>query len=169
MNVIEAINNKRAVRQFTEQNISDADLKTILNAGRRAGSSKNSQPWHFIVLRDRERLQALSEYGTYAGHLAGANLGVAMLTVPFENRWSIMFDLGRAAQNMMLTAWDLGIGSVMATIYEPEKARALFQFPDDLMMYVAISFGYPVENPANRPARKNMRRSFEDVVHWEQW
>lgn len=169
MDVISTINNKRAVREFTEQPVSDAALQVILNAGRRAGSAKNMQPWHFIVLRDRQRLKALSECGTYAGHLAGANVGVAMLTADPAARWSIMFDLGRAAQNMMLAAWELGIGSVMATIYEPEKAREILQFPQEHHIRSAISFGYPVNDPAARPARKGMRRTFDEVVHWEQW
>lgn len=169
MDTIQAINSKRAVREFADQPISDEALKTILNAGRRAGSAKNMQPWHFVVIRDRQRLKTLSECGTYAGHIAGANLAVAIVSVNFETRWSIMFDIGRAAQNMMLVAWELGIGSVMGTIYEPEKARQILKFPDDKHMYCAISFGYPRQNPADRPPKKNMRRTFEDVVHWEQW
>src|SRR5215510_1575472 len=72
MDVLEAIASKRAVRHFTDQPISDEDLRAILNAGRRAQSSKNTQPWTFIAILDRQALQRLSECGAYAGHLAGA-------------------------------------------------------------------------------------------------
>jgi nitroreductase len=169
MTVYDTIRAKRAVRHFAAQPISEESLRRILNAGRLAGSSKNTQPWMFIAIRDRERLKALSECGTYAAHLAGANVGVALLTPDPAQRWSIMFDLGQAAQNMMLTAWELGIGSVMATIYEPEKARSLLGFPEEWHIRAAISFGYPSYDPASKPSKKGMRRTFDDVVKWERW
>ena len=71
MNVYDAVRSKRSIRQFGDRAISDEDLTRVLNAGRLAGSSKNSQPWHFIVLRDRERSIALSKLGAWAGHLVG--------------------------------------------------------------------------------------------------
>lgn len=169
MNVYDAVCAKRAIRHFADQPISDETLRKILNAGRLSGSSKNTQPWMFIVIRDRDRLKALSECGTYAAHLAGANVGVALLTPDPAQRWSIMFDLGQAAQNMMLTAWELGIGSVMATIYEPEKARSLLGFPEEWHIRAAISFGYPSYDPATKPPKKGMRRTFDEVVKWERW
>ena len=95
MNVDEAVNQKRAIRQFSDQPIPDEILVRILNAGRRSGSSKNNQPWHFIVLRDRERLAALSRCGSFAGHLAGATVGVALVTGDWRERWPVAFDLGR--------------------------------------------------------------------------
>ncbi len=169
MNVYDAVCAKRAIRHFADQPISDETLRKILHAGRLSGSSKNTQPWMFIVIRDRDRLKALSECGTYAAHLAGANVGVALLTPDPAQRWSIMFDLGQAAQNMMLTAWELGIGSVMATIYEPETARSLLGFPEEWHIRAAISFGYPSSDPATKLAKKGMRRTFDDVVKWEGW
>lgn len=170
MNVFDAVRSKRAVRKFSEQPISDDDLLKILHAGRWSGSSKNTQPWHFIVLRERERLAALSECGLYAGHLAGANVGVALVTRDWRERWPIAFDLGRATQNMMLVAHELGIGSVIANIYEIERANALLELPSDLMCYAAISFGYPADpTELQRPPRRGAKRSLDDVVHWERW
>lgn len=170
MNVFEAVRSKRAIRQFSEQPIPAEDLIKILHAGRWAGSSKNSQPWHFIVLRQREHLQALSKCGHYAGHLAGANVGVALVTGDWRERWPVAFDLGRAAQNMMLVAHELGIGSVMANIYEIERAKELLGLPTDLMCYAAISFGYPADSAElQRPPRKGAKRALAEVVHWERW
>src|SRR5512134_2845957 len=139
MNVHEAIRTKRAVRTFSTRSIPDELVSQIVNAGRRAQSAKNMQPWHFIAIRDPHRLRALSECGAFAGHLAGAGLGVAVLTVDPAVRWSIMFDAGQAAAYMQLEAWALGIGSCLATIYEPDKARALLGFPADLHLNAAIS------------------------------
>lgn len=171
MDVSTAINNKRAVREFLVKPIPDEHVDTILNAGRRAQSAKNHQPWHFIAIRDKRILKSLSETGTFAGHLAGAALGVAIITPPMEQRFSIMFDAGQAAAYMQLAAWELGIGSCPATIYEPEKARELLGFPEDLHIYIALSFGYPKdENAITRPpSKKGGRKDFDDVVHYERW
>jgi nitroreductase len=170
MNVSEAISLKRAARQYQDKPLPENAVLAILNAGRRAQSSKNSQPWHFIAIRDRETLKALSETGHFAEHLDGAALGVALLTPDPEQRFSIMFDAGQAAAYMQLAAWELGIGSCLATIYEPDRARELLGFPDDMHVRIAISFGYPQDREllSQRP-RKGGRRSMNEVVHWERW
>jgi len=170
MNVSDAIKYKRAVRQFQDKPLPRDVILAILDAGRRAQSSKNTQPWHFIAIQDKGALKALSEFGTYAGHLAGAALGVAVITTSPEQRFSIMFDAGQAAAYMQLAAWELGIGSCLATIYEPEKARQLLGFPEDLFIRIAISFGYPLQDgQIDSPLLKGGRRSFDEVVHWERW
>lgn len=170
MEVSTAIRTKRAVRQFQDKPISEENIRAILNSARLAQSSKNTQPWHFIVIRDRDTLSALSKMGTYAGHLAGAAMGVAIITPPPGERVTIMFDAGQAAAYMQLAAWDLGIGSCLATIYQPEEARELLSFPDKLYLNIAISFGYPSQaEDIHRPPRKSGRRTLDNVVHWERW
>ncbi len=170
MDVYQAILTKRAVRIFQDQPLTDQQVRRILNAGRRAQSSKNTQPWQFIAIRERERLEALSQLGTYAGHLAGAALGVAILTPDPAQRWSIMFDAGQAAAYMQLAAWEMGIGSCPATIYQPEKARALLGFPAEWHLRVALSFGYPAEpQMLSAPPRRGGRKSFAETVHFETW
>lgn len=170
MQVSEAIQTKRATRKFKQEPLPEDAVRAILNAGRRAQSAKNMQPWDFIAIQDKERLKAFSECGTYAGHLAGAALGIAIVTPPFKERFSIMFDAGQAAAYMQLAAWERGIGSVPATIYERERARALLGFPEDRECYIALSFGYPEDEEAlTRPPQKGGRRPFQDTVRWETW
>jgi nitroreductase len=170
VDVLETIRKKRAIRTFKDQAIPQEIADAILYAGRRAQSSKNSQPWHFIAVRDKNRLKSLSECGHYAGHLAGAAMGVAILTPDPGQRFSIMFDAGQAAAYMQLAAWDYGIGSCLASIYEPDQAREILGFPDDLHIRIAISFGYPQdEEKIAKSPEKGGRRPFEDVVHWETW
>jgi nitroreductase len=166
--VFDVIRAHRAVRQFRDEPLPDDAIHQILEAGRLAGSAKNSQPWHFVAVQDRETLRALSTCGAYAGHLAGAALGVALVTEDPFSRLSVPFDLGRAAQNMMITAWSLGIGSVMATLYQPDKAADILGVPASHTIPWCISFGYPAD-PTERPPRKGGRRPREEVIHWERW
>jgi nitroreductase len=170
MKVSEAIRLKRAVRQFRPDPLPENAIHAILNAGRRSQSSKNSQPWHFIAIQEKPTLKALSECGTWAGHLAGAALGVAILTPDPVEKFQTMFDAGQAAAFMQLAAWELGVGSCPASIYEPEKARNLLGFPPELHLRIALSFGYPTDNLtlSAKPA-KGGRRELVDIVHWENW
>jgi len=170
MQVYEAIRSKRAVRTFQDRPIPEEQVQRILNAGRLAQSAKNMQPWHFIAIQDRAALQALSELGHFAGHLAGAALGIALITPPPSQRFSVMFDTGQAAAYMQLAAWEMGIVSCPATIYQPEAARDLLGFPEDMEINVALSFGFPTDEAVSpRKARKEGRRAFNEVVHFERW
>jgi nitroreductase len=170
MNVSEAIRMKRAVREFKDKKLQNAQIEAILNAGRRAQSAKNQQPWQFIAIDDRQTLEELSKLGTYAGHLAGAALGVAILTPDPAQRWSIMFDAGQAAAYMQLVAWEMGIGSCPATIYQPEAARELLGFPDNWHIRVALSFGYPADDQTltGEPVSGG-RNKLEEITHWNSW
>jgi len=170
MNVSDAIRTKRAIRKFQDKSLPDDVAQTILNAGRRSQSSKNEQAWQFIAIRDKSILKALSECGTWAGHLAGAALGVALLTPDPEGKFQIMFDAGQAAAFMQLAAWELGVGSVPASIYEAEKAREILRFPDEWHLRIALSFGYPLhEEQLSAAPKKGGRRGLEEVVHWDKW
>ena len=170
MDVFEAMRTKRAVRNFNEEPLPESTVEKILNAGRRSQSSKNSQPWSFIAIQDKDTLQKLSELGTWAGHIANAALAVAIVSPDFTQKFSIAFDLGQAAAFMQLAAWELGIGSCLATIYETEKARQLLGFPEDQQLHVAISFGYPLDTSVLSAApEKGGRKPFNQVVHWNHW
>lgn len=170
MNVSEAIRLKRAVRKFKSEPLPEEAMQAILYAGRRAQSSKNSQPWHFIAITDKATLKGLSQCGDFAGHLAGAALGVAIVTPDPSERFQILFDAGQAAAYMQLAAWELGIGSCPATIYKPEQARQLLGFPEDLHLRFALSFGYPHEAEViTKAPQKGGRKSMDEIVHWEKW
>lgn len=170
MDVSDAIRTKRAVREFSDQPLQESEIRSILEAGRRSQSSKNTQPWHFIAIQDKDTLRSLSELGNWAGHLATAALGVAILTPDPESRFQVLFDAGQSAAYMQLAAWGQGIGSCLASIYETEKARQLLGFPADLHLRIAISFGYPLSKEVlSRAPRKGGRKPFEELVHWDHW
>jgi nitroreductase len=171
--VWKAIATVRVVRTFADRPIEPADLDRILRAGRHAGSSKNLQRWTFIVCRDRAHLAELAKLGPWAGHLAGAALAIALVTPDPHapgTPLSVMFDLGRAAQNMVLAAWELGIGSVPATVYEHDLARKLLGYPDDQHCEYMLSFGYPADpNDLTRPPKAGGRRDLDEIVREEHW
>jgi nitroreductase len=170
MNISDAIRQKRAVRQFKDQPLPQEAVLAILNAGRRAQSSKNSQPWRFVAVTDKATLKALSECGQWAGHLAGAALGVTLLTENPEEKFQRLFDLGQAAAYMQLAAWELGIGSCMATLYQGEQARQILNVPPAWHLRFAISFGYPLDPAAlTRPPRQGGREALAEMIHWETW
>jgi nitroreductase len=169
----DAIAHKRAIRRFATEPLAPDHLDRILQAGRHAPSSKNRQRWMFIVCEDRDHLRELSQVGPFADHIAGAAAAVAIVTPdprpPGAGR-SILFDVGMAAENMMLAAWELGIGSVPATVYEPDLARKLLGFPEDQYCEYIFSFGYPAD-PADltRPPKAGGRRPLDDMVRQERW
>lgn len=170
MNVSEAIRTKRAVREFQDKALPENVIHAILNAGRRSQSSKNGQTWQFITIQDKSVLKALSECGQWAGHITGAALAVAILTPEPTEKFQTMFDAGQAAAFMQLAAWELGVGSCPASIYETEKSREILSFPAEWHLRIALSFGYPLdEGVINTPPRKGGRREFDDVVHWDRW
>ena len=170
MNVSKAIQLKRAIRKFSPEPLPRQTMLAILNAGRRAQSSKNTQPWHFIAITEQDTLTALAECGNWAGHLAGAALGVAIVHADPGEKFQLMFDIGQAAAYMQLAAWDLGVGSCLASIYQPDKARLLLGFPESLHLRIAISFGYPLDaGLLEAKPKPGGRRNLEQVVHWERW
>lgn len=171
MHVWDAIQKKRAIREFKDKPLTEEHIERILNAGRRSQSSKNSQPWHFIAVQDKDRLQKVSELGDWMGHVAGAALCV-VIVVPEENERTIwhFFDAGQSASYMQLAATEIGVGSCLGTIYNPEEARTLLNIPDDYQTRLVISFGYPAdESQLTRPLKSDGRRDLDEVVHWETW
>jgi len=168
-----AIATRRAIRAFADRPLQPDHLDRILRAGRRSGSSKNRQRWDFIVCRDRDHLRELGAVGEWAGHLARAAVGIALVTPGPDATGaheSIQFDLGLAAQNMMLVAWELGIGSVPATVYQHDLARRLLGYPADHECAYLLSFGYPADpTDLTRPNSTGGRRPLAEMVHDERW
>jgi nitroreductase len=169
----QAINSIRVVRDFSERPLDPDHVDRILQAGRRTASSKNRQDWAFIVVRDREQLRQLGKVGRYAGHLARAATAIALVRPDATNEHQLrtfLWDLGRAAQNMVLAAWELGIGSVPATVYDLELASRVLCLPADQRCDFLLSFGYPADpSVLTAPNRAGGRLPLDVVVHEETW
>src|SRR5512142_1381541 len=126
MQTWEAIASRRNVRTFDGRPIPAADLDQILEAGRRAPSSQNWQPWDFILVTDPGQLRELAKVGPGAGHVAGAASSIVVIGPPGDNSFRLAeFDLGQAVMAMILAAADLGIGSCHAGVRDLVLARGL--------------------------------------------
>jgi nitroreductase len=163
MDVYETIISKRDTRAYLDRPIPEDTLRRILNAGRMAGSSKNSQPCRFIVMRDREAIARLAEAGDFTAPMLSAPLVVAVM---LEEGWR-PFDAGRAAQNMMLAAWAEGIASCPVGIQRVDEGRRAVGAPEDFEVHMVICFGYP--EPGVPLGRGQKRRPLEEIVHMERW
>jgi nitroreductase len=172
METWDAIRTRRNVRRFADRPIADADLDRIVAAAALAPSSMNEQRWAFVVCRRRERLQELAAAGPYAGHVAGAAAAIAFVTPrpgDLEERESIAFDLGQAVENAMLAAWDLGIGSCHASVYDQDRIRSLLGYPEDAACDLIVSFGYPADPTMAPPGSRGGRKPIASVRHDERF
>jgi nitroreductase len=166
----------RSVRRFSPQPIPEDVLLDVLEVGRWTGSSKNTQPWHTIVVRERETLLKLATCGPFAGHVAGAQAAIVLVMEDANRR----FDEGRLAQNVMLAAWAHGVGSCIGSLYpEANTARAmeLLGVPARRGLHTAISLGYPADaqalrlsaNPAGLTTVPIGREDRSTLVSWERF
>jgi nitroreductase len=172
MDVWTAITTQRAVRSFSDRPIAEGDIERILEAGRRAPSSKNNQPWEFVLVTERATLERLAAVGDYAGHLADATAAIAFVTADGSPRRLAydLYDLGHATQNMMLAALELGIGTVHAAVFDQALVRGPLGLPDDRRCDFLISLGYPAQpGLLDRPRRKVPRQPLSELVHRERW
>ncbi len=169
MQTWEAITSRRNVRSFADRPVAADDLDQILEAGRRAPSSQNWQPWDFILVTDPGQLRELARVAPGAGHVAQSAATIAIVAPAGDNEYRrAQFDIGQATMAMMVTAADLGIGSCHAGVQDVQLARQVLRFPADREWLLLISLGYPADRPL-APVRSPLRRPFDEVVHRGRW
>lgn len=171
MEAWDAICARRDVREFADRPIPESDLERILEAGRRSPSAMNSQPWNFVVCRDRETLRRLADACGAAHHVATCAAAVALVAPERdseEGRWWVQYDLGQVTMSMMIAATALGIGSSHAGVQEKQAVVRLLGIPEGLFCRHVIAFGYPKTGNL-RPIANPKRRPLSDIVHFERW
>jgi nitroreductase len=162
-----AIASKREERAYDERPIPEDAVRRILDAGRIAGSSTNRQPWRFYVLEDRGVVERVAENTYVPGNLLDAKLVVA---ITVSGRGPLTFDAGRAAQNMMLAAWNDGVGSCPNGMSDREKAAQAIGLEEGEEPVIVLSFGYPARprDPSSRSPgewiERANRKAFDEVV-----
>jgi nitroreductase len=169
MQTWEAIRSRRNVRSFADRPITDSDLDQILEAGRRSPSSRNWQPWDFVLLTERARLQELAKVWRGAGHVAESAATIALIAPAQDDEFGrAQYDLGQATMSIMLAAADLGVGSCHSAVGDHELARQILGLPEDKSCAFMISLGYPAGRPL-APIGVPDRRPFEEIVHRGSW
>ena len=159
------------MRQFADRTVPDEALDRILEAGRRAPSAGNWQPWDFVLVTDRSQLVELAKVWQGAGHVARAAAAIAIVAPePQDDRQSalLQYDLGQATYAMTVAAADLGVGTGHAAAADQEKAKEVLGFPDGRFLAYVLSVGYPADKPLAVLHRLD-RRPFDEVVHRGRW
>jgi nitroreductase len=163
MDVLEAIRTMLAVRRYLDRPVPEATLRRILEAGRSTGSAMNRQPWHFIAVRDPERLRRLGALATSGPYVAQAPLAIV---VAFEPSRFAVSDASRAIQSMMLAAWADGVGSNWVGFGGLDEVKRLLDVPADHDVLAIVPFGYPAQ-PVGRG--RKARKPLAAVAHRERF
>jgi nitroreductase len=163
LDAYQAIIGKRDRREYDSRPIPEDVLRRIIQAGRMAGSSSNSQPFRFIVMRDQAAKERLAPAGPGTAPLVKAPLAIVVVL----ERGRRDFDVGRAAQNMMVAAWAEGIHSCPIGLREEAVASAALGLPETHVASIGISFGYPA--PAAAAGESRPRLPLEELVHYDRW
>ncbi|GER91208.1 NADH dehydrogenase [Dictyobacter vulcani] len=163
MEVFDAIRTVLAVRQFQDKPIPEDIIHEIVEAGHLSASSMNGQPWHFIVVQDKETLRQLAPLARTGPYIAQAPMAIV---VAMEHSPFAISDGSRAIQSMILTAWARGIGSNWVGFDNLEQVRPLLDIPEDINVLAVLPFGYPV-SATSKGAKK--RKPLGEIAHSERW
>lgn len=163
MDVFEAVRTMLAVRRYLDRAVPETIVQRIVEAGRLTGSAMNLQPWHFIVVQDRDTLRRLGALARSGPYVAEAPLAIV---VAVDRTGYAVSDASRAIDSMMLTAWSEGVGSNWVGFGGLEKVNALLGIPPELDVLAILPFGYP----ADRIGRgKKNRKPLRAVAHRERY
>jgi nitroreductase len=168
MEAIEAIMGRRSVRRYTDKKISDETITKLLKAAMNAPSAHNKQPWHFIVVNDKETMLKIPEYHQYSKMLENASHAIVVLgdnNIQDTDFW--IHDTSAATENILLAAHAIGLGAVWLGVHPHETliegTKKLFNIPDHVTPLCIISLGYPEE-------AKSPRENYNpERVHKNKW
>ena len=158
------INSRRSVRQWKNEPVSDNDIQKILEAAMNAPSAGNEQPWHFIVVKDKDLLAKASGINPYGSFVKNAPVAILVCGEPqlerFKGYW--VQDCSAAAENLLLAVHSLGLGAVWTSIYPIEErikgCRQLFNLPEEIIPFTLIPAGYPLVAAGERKSRFDASR-----------
>ncbi len=157
MSLLDVIFNRASVRRYTPEPVSEEALNNILEAGRRAPSAMNAQPWHFIVVTEQKLRDQLSKR-RWTGFVKDAPLVVIGCGKKHDHLSTV--DVAIALQNMVLAAEAQGLGSCWIGDFDQKELKRMFRIPDNLTVIAMVAFGHPAEKPASRN-----KKSLEEIVH----
>ena len=163
MEVFDAVRTVLAIRQFQEKPVPEPIVHQIVEAGHVTASSMNGQPWHFIIIQDKEMLRQLGALARTGPYIAQAPLAIV---VGIEHSPYAVSDASRAIQAMILTAWAEGIGSNWVGFENLQQINPVLGIPEEITILAILPFGYPV---ATVGKGKKKRKPLGEVAHRERW
>ena len=163
MDVFEAMRTLLAVRSYSDKPVPPEAVRRILEAGRLTGSGMNAQPWHFIVVENRETLRQVAALARSGPYVSGAPLAIV---VAIEDTKLAVSDASRAIQSMMLTAWSEGIGSNWVGFIGLTGIKELLGIPESLEVVAILPFGYPAKSVG---LGRKKRKALAEVAHCERF
>ena len=163
MEVFEAVRTVLAVRNYQAKPVPPDVVQRTVEAGRLTASSMNGQPWHFIVVENRETLRQLGAVAQTGPYIAQAPLAIV---VAIENTRFAVSDASRAIQAMILTAWSEGVGSNWVGFLGLTEVKSLLGIPDELNVLAIVPFGYPMQAHSQG---KKQRKLLSEVAHRERF
>lgn len=159
MEVFEAIRKRRSIRKYFDKQVEEEKIMKILEAARWAPSARNTQPWQFIVVKDKERRKELAKIAYNQKFIEEAPVIIVVCGEKAEN----LVNIGLAMQNICLEAFELGLGSCIVGWFDKEKAREFLKVPDEYDVCYLIPIGYPAEIGVSS------RRELKEIIHREEW
>lgn len=169
MEFVDVVKTRRSIRSYTDQPVAKELLDAIIRAAMNAPSAGNQQPWHFIILQERAKLDAIPEFHPYAKMVHQAQVAILICGDPDGGKWPAYWpqDCSAATQNLLLAARDLGLGTVWAGVYPDEGRMAGFRkllgIPARIFPFSLIPVGWP-EGDFQEMARFNPQ-----LVHFDAW
>ena len=169
MDTLTAIHTRRSIRKFESKPVPESDINALLDAAMMAPSAGNEQPWHFVIITDREKLDAIVPIHHYAAMAAHAPVSILIcgdLTLEKYSGFWIQ-DCSAAMQNLLLAAHAMGLGAVWCGVYPVEDRisgfRKLFELPDSVVPFGLAVIGYPAQS------RDSKSRFKAERVHTNTW
>ena len=159
MKVFEAVRTVLAVRKYQDKPVPPDLIRRIVEAGRLTGSAMNAQPWHFIVVEERDTLRQLGALARTGPYVAQAPLAIV---VAIERTKFSVSDASRAIQSMILTAWSEGVGSNWVGFIGLDEVKPLLSIPGELDVLAIVPFGYPAQATGQG---KKQRKPLSQVAH----
>lgn len=173
MDVFDAIRGRRSVRRYASRPVERELIEKVVDAGRWAPSSGNTQPVEVVAVTDPEKRRVMAEVSGYARYLKDAPVALVVCINLSRARsrygelgvsYFAPLDAAVAIQNMMLAAHALGLGTCWDSVFDKGKVRELVSLPGDVEPFAIIALGYPSESPS--PPH---RRPLEEILHWEKY
>lgn len=165
--IIQTIFARRSIRKYKAEPVSEEDIKRMLEAAMAAPSASNRKPWHFIVVTDRKKLDALAECHTYGKMLFEAPLCIAVCGDPTISKRFWVQDTSAATENLLLAVVGLDLGAVWLGVHPSEErvtaVKEILNIPETIVPLNLLSIGHPAEEKEPRTQYDSAR------IHRDKW